>query len=199
MCVQLPRRPRLPPSPSPMCLPVHPAAPTHLLAIVPETAGARSTVLRRSRRSSPTIGPPIASTFPVRPRSIVASCSLRTSAPLPPLHHLFTTPLLSHITGVPYYIKDEPLYPWRGVMIDTANHYLSTSLIKETIDLMSFHKFNVLHWHIMDSYSFPLEARCSTSPTHWNGYSCFRSWVLYHPPPLLSFSASLLCAQLQTA
>lgn len=61
--------------------------------------------------------------------------------------------------GVPFSISDEPLYPWRGVMIDTANHYLSTDLIKETLDLMSFHKFNVLHWHMIDSYSFPLEVR----------------------------------------
>lgn len=70
--------------------------------------------------------------------------------------HLLPSPFAA---GVPFSISDEPLYPWRGVMIDTANHYLSIDLIKETLDLMSFHKFNVLHWHMIDSYSFPLEVR----------------------------------------
>ena len=42
-------------------------------------------------------------------------------------------------------------------MIDTANHYLSPSAIKKTIDGMLMVKLNVLHWHIVGSYSFPMD------------------------------------------
>ncbi len=40
-------------------------------------------------------------------------------------------------------------------MIDTARHVLPLSVIYRTLDAMSFNKFNVLHWHLVDAQSFP--------------------------------------------
>ena len=42
-------------------------------------------------------------------------------------------------------------------MIDTSRHFLSTETIKHTIDGLLYNKMNILHWHIVDEDSFPLE------------------------------------------
>uniref|UniRef100_A0A0N4Z6M4 Beta-hexosaminidase n=1 Tax=Parastrongyloides trichosuri TaxID=131310 RepID=A0A0N4Z6M4_PARTI len=52
-------------------------------------------------------------------------------------------------------ISDHPRFPHRGVMIDTARHWISTNVLKQVLDLMAQNKFNVLHWHLVDSESFP--------------------------------------------
>lgn len=54
-------------------------------------------------------------------------------------------------------IVDEPSLSHRGVLIDTGRNFLLPEVIKTNIDLMSFSKLNVLHWHIVDSQSWPLQ------------------------------------------
>ncbi|ETI28395.1 hypothetical protein G647_00844 [Cladophialophora carrionii CBS 160.54] len=57
----------------------------------------------------------------------------------------------------PVSITDAPLYPYRGVMIDTGRNFISIPKILEQIDGMALSKLNVLHWHIVDSQSWPLQ------------------------------------------
>ncbi|KAG7374361.1 beta-N-acetylhexosaminidase [Nitzschia inconspicua] len=59
------------------------------------------------------------------------------------------------IYDIPLYISDAPSYPYRGLMIDTARHYLPLDLILDNLDAMAMNKLNVLHWHLSDSQSFP--------------------------------------------
>lgn len=54
-------------------------------------------------------------------------------------------------------IKDWPLYPHRGVLIDSGRNYLSVGSILDNIDIMSMAKMNVLHWHLVDSQSWPIK------------------------------------------
>lgn len=59
--------------------------------------------------------------------------------------------LLIHVSST----KDEPLYPHRGLMLDTSRHYISKEIIKTIFDGMSYLKLNVFHWHLVDDQSFP--------------------------------------------
>lgn len=66
---------------------------------------------------------------------------------------------VSEIPFAPIFIADQPRYPWRGLLIDSARHFLPLWSIKHTLDAMSFSKLNVLHWHITDAESFPLQLK----------------------------------------
>ncbi|ORX80469.1 hypothetical protein K493DRAFT_242670 [Basidiobolus meristosporus CBS 931.73] len=58
----------------------------------------------------------------------------------------------------PVHITDYPKFSHRGILIDTSRNYLTPKAIKRTLDAMSYNKLNVLHWHIIDSHSFPLKS-----------------------------------------
>ncbi|MGP3593984.1 beta-N-acetylhexosaminidase [Vagococcus sp. WN89Y] len=47
-------------------------------------------------------------------------------------------------------IEDSPRFPWRGVLLDSARHFLPVADIKRQIDGMAAAKLNVLHWHLAD-------------------------------------------------
>mmetsp|Transcript_7284 Transcript_7284/g.21522 ORF Transcript_7284/g.21522 Transcript_7284/m.21522 type:complete len:553 (+) Transcript_7284:73-1731(+) len=58
----------------------------------------------------------------------------------------------------PLAVADLPRFHWRGVMMDLSRHYYSVGFIKKTMDVMEGNKMNVLHLHITDDQSFPVES-----------------------------------------
>ena len=56
-------------------------------------------------------------------------------------------------------IRDAPSLAWRGLMLDSSRHFQSPSFIRSMIDWMSWHKLNVLHWHLTDDQGWRLQIR----------------------------------------
>ncbi|CAH8853277.1 unnamed protein product, partial [Trichobilharzia szidati] len=52
-------------------------------------------------------------------------------------------------------LMDEPEFVHRGMLVDTARHFLPFDILKNLIDSMAMVKMNVFHWHITDDQSFP--------------------------------------------
>ncbi|KIY52422.1 glycoside hydrolase family 20 protein [Fistulina hepatica ATCC 64428] len=90
-----------------------------------------------------------------------SNATLVASTTLGLLRGLTTFQQLWYTTGVVVYarqtpvtvIDDNPDYPYRGFMLDTARNFFPKADILRTLDAMSFVKLNTFHWHV----SFPLE------------------------------------------
>ncbi|MCR9260101.1 MAG: beta-N-acetylhexosaminidase [Pseudomonadaceae bacterium] len=59
-------------------------------------------------------------------------------------------------------IEDAPRFPWRGLLIDVARHFLSVDLLRSVIDGMALLKLNVLHLHLSDDQGFRMA--CNAFP-----------------------------------
>ncbi len=47
-------------------------------------------------------------------------------------------------------IVDVSRFPYRGMHLDVARHFMPVEFVKKYIDLMSQYKFNYFHWHLTD-------------------------------------------------
>jgi hexosaminidase len=50
------------------------------------------------------------------------------------------------------------LHRYRGLMMDYSRHFYPVEFIRHTLDAMATSKLNVLHMHITDDESFPMES-----------------------------------------
>ncbi|NNS06951.1 family 20 glycosylhydrolase [Erwinia sp. JH02] len=58
------------------------------------------------------------------------------------LVHNSTVPLVT--------INDHPRFPWRGILIDSARHFMPIETLKRQIDGIAAARMNVFHWHLTD-------------------------------------------------
>ncbi|GAA2699152.1 beta-N-acetylhexosaminidase [Actinoplanes palleronii] len=54
-------------------------------------------------------------------------------------------------------VEDAPRFGWRGVMLDVARHFMPVSDVLRLLDLIAFHKLNVLHLHLTDDQGWRLD------------------------------------------
>jgi hexosaminidase len=70
------------------------------------------------------------------------------------------------VAGTPLVVNDAPKFAWRGILIDTDRHWLSLPTIMQIIDALTYAKLNVLHWHLVDWQSWPMQS--AAYPKLWN-------------------------------
>jgi hexosaminidase len=56
-------------------------------------------------------------------------------------------------------IRDQPRFPWRGLLIDVSRHFIPLDVLKRNLDGMAAVKMNVLHWHVSDDQGFRVESK----------------------------------------
>ena len=56
-------------------------------------------------------------------------------------------------------IVDSPRFGWRGMLLDCSRHFMTTDFIKRYIDLLAYHKMNVLHLHLTDDQGWRMEIK----------------------------------------
>jgi len=93
-----------------------------------------------------------------------ATARLRASTPLGTMHGLQTFLQLVDVSPDGFAapavtIQDTPRFPWRGLMIDSARHFIPLEVIRRNLDGMEAVKMNVFHWHISDNQGFRAESK----------------------------------------
>jgi hexosaminidase len=93
-----------------------------------------------------------------------ASARLRASTPLGTMHGLQTFLQLVDVSpdgfAAPVVtIQDKPRFPWRGLMLDSARHFIPLEVIRRNLDGMEAVKMNVFHWHLSENQGFRAESR----------------------------------------
>lgn len=56
-------------------------------------------------------------------------------------------------------IKDYPRFVHRGLNLDCCRHFMEKDFVKRYIDLLAYHKMNVLHWHLTEDQAWRIEIK----------------------------------------
>ncbi len=54
-------------------------------------------------------------------------------------------------------IHDFPRFSWRGMLLDCCRHFMDKEFVMRYIDLLAYHKMNVLHWHLTEDQGWRIE------------------------------------------
>jgi hexosaminidase len=66
---------------------------------------------------------------------------------------------LSNVRIPAVYIRDYPLFRYRGMHLDVARHFFDVDFVKRYLDLMALHKFNTFHWHLTEDQGWRIEIK----------------------------------------
>ncbi|MFE4176731.1 beta-N-acetylhexosaminidase [Streptomyces sp. NPDC056909] len=67
-------------------------------------------------------------------------------------------------------VEDAPRFPWRGLMLDVARHFMPKDFVLRLIDLAALHRLNVFHLHLTDDQGWRLEV------PSWPGLTSAGAW-----------------------
>lgn len=66
-------------------------------------------------------------------------------------------------------IDDAPTHRFRAMHLDVARHFFTKELVERYVDILSFYRFNVFHWHLTDDQGFRLTIRSHPELTQIGG------------------------------
>jgi hexosaminidase len=92
---------------------------------------------------------------------------------------------LGQFTTQDWTVNDFPRFQYRGVLMDTSRHFLHLNIIYQFLDAMAYSKFNVLHWHIVDSQSFPYVSQTFPRMAQFGAWQPYENHV-YNPADVYS-------------
>src|SRR5216684_1515389 len=89
---------------------------------------------------------------------------IEAATPLGAMHGLQTFLQLVEVspngfTAPAVTIQDKPRFPWRGLMIDVARHFIPLDVLKRNLDGLEAVKMNVFHWHLSENRGFRVESK----------------------------------------
>ena len=92
------------------------------------------------------------------------SAKLSAATPLGTLHGLQTFLQIVEVSPEGFAaavvtINDKPRFPWRGLMIDSARHFVPLDVLRRNIDGLEAVKMNVFHWHLSENQGFRVESK----------------------------------------
>jgi len=93
-----------------------------------------------------------------------SGAKLSAATPLGTLHGLQTFLQLVEVSPDGFSaptvtISDKPRFPWRGLMIDSARHFVPLDVLRRNIDGLEAVKMNVFHWHLSENQGFRVESK----------------------------------------
>jgi hexosaminidase len=93
-----------------------------------------------------------------------AGAKLTAPTPLGTLHGLQTFLQLVDVSPDGFAapavtINDKPRFAWRGLMIDSARHFVPLDVLRRNIDGLEAVKMNVFHWHLSENQGFRVESK----------------------------------------
>jgi hexosaminidase len=89
----------------------------------------------------------------------------------------------------PVTIADFPKFAYRGVMVDTGRNFITVAKIKEQIDGLALSKMNILHWHITDTQSWPIQLVSYPEFTK-DAYSARETYTLGDVADIIAYAKS---------
>lgn len=93
-----------------------------------------------------------------------AGAKLSAATPLGTMHGLQTFLQLVEVSlegfaAPSVTIHDQPRFSWRGLMIDSARHFVPLDVLRRNIDGLEAVKMNVFHWHLSENQGFRVESK----------------------------------------
>lgn len=91
------------------------------------------------------------------PGAFAAAQTLRQLAGPDAFRRAPLTPDRAGLTLPPVEVVDAPRFPWRGVLLDVARHFMPVHDVLRFVDLAAAHRLNVLQLHLTDDQGWRMQ------------------------------------------
>lgn len=76
-------------------------------------------------------------------------------------------------------VYDKPEFEWRALNLDCCRHFMEKDFVKRYIDLLAYHKFNTLHWHLTEDQAWRIEIKKYPELTKKGAYRTYEDGTVY--------------------